>query len=222
MISSWGNGGALERFNQHHRSWNHSQALVNRTFKLKSPIGFDFYQKLVGRLNERKYTPIISLAIYLTSSNYLSRTNATHSLLKLSKKSAVQELGTWLLNRLFPTNEDSPDKLEDKLNDGDDENSPNFRDKLEQFIGFEWEKLTNSPTTASQKTSLQKDLRFYKLHERRSPKLDQLLLATCSVQPTLTQIERNFSLVENIVTKLRNRLSSEHLDDLCFLKSHFL
>jgi hypothetical protein len=146
--------------------------------------------------------------MYLTSSDYLSRTNVTYSLLKVSSKSAVQELGTRLLNRLFPTNEDSPDQLEDEMNDDNDENSTNFLNKFDQSIGFEWEKLTNSPTTASSETSVQKDLCFNELHERRSPKLDQLLLALCSVQPTSTQSERNFSLVGNIVTKLRNRLSS--------------
>jgi hypothetical protein len=197
------------------------KALLNRTSTLTSPIGFDFHQKLVRRLNERRNSPILSLTMYLTSSDYLKRTNVTHSQLELSSKSVVQELGTKLLDRLFPTNEDSPDQLGEGMVVDDAENSTNFRDKLQQSIGYQWEKLTKSPTTA-QKTSLQKDLRLYELHERRSPKLDQLLLALCSVQPTSTQSERNFSLAGNIVTKPRNRLSSEHLDDLCFLKSHFL
>jgi hypothetical protein len=81
------------------------KALFNRTFSLMTPSGFALHDKLVGRLNEQRDTPIIGLAMYLTSNDYLNRTNVTCSQMKLCTKPVVQELGTKLLCRLFPTND---------------------------------------------------------------------------------------------------------------------
>lgn len=55
----------------------------------------------------------------------------------------------------------------------------------------------------------------------RGPLLDKLFDALCSIQPTSTQSERNFSLASAIATPKRSRMSSDKLNAICFLKSYF-
>lgn len=55
----------------------------------------------------------------------------------------------------------------------------------------------------------------------RGPQLDKLFDALCSIQPTSTQNERNFSLAAGVATLKRNRLSSEKLSAIMFLKCYF-
>lgn len=59
-------------------------------------------------------------------------------------------------------------------------------------------------------------------HRIRGPLLKKLYDALCTIQPTSTQRERNFSLAAGIATKIRNRISSEKLNAACFLKSYFV
>lgn len=70
-------------------------------------------------------------------------------------------------------------------------------------------------------TILMNEFTHYDKYSKRSPKLDRLFDALCSVQPTSTQNERNFSLAGNFISKLRTRLLDKNVDALCFLKSHF-
>ena len=41
------------------------------------------------------------------------------------------------------------------------------------------------------------------------------------IVPTSVELERMFSIVGNIVTKVRSSLSDEAVDALCFLKSYY-
>jgi len=55
----------------------------------------------------------------------------------------------------------------------------------------------------------------------RGPQLDKFFDALCTIQPTSTQPERNFSLTASVATLKRNRLSSEKLSAILFLKCFF-
>ena len=67
-----------------------------------------------------------------------------------------------------------------------------------------------------------KEFDSYDRHRVRGPLLNQFFDDLCSVQPTSTQSERNFSLAAGIATKKRARMSSEKLNACCFLKSYFM
>jgi hypothetical protein len=55
----------------------------------------------------------------------------------------------------------------------------------------------------------------------RGPQLDKFFDALCSTQPISTQSERNFFLAASVATLKRNRLSSEKLSAMMFLKCYF-
>ena len=61
----------------------------------------------------------------------------------------------------------------------------------------------------------------YDRHRIRRPQFDMFFDALCSIQSTSTKCERNFSLAASLATLKRNRLSSEKLSAICFLKRFF-
>lgn len=62
----------------------------------------------------------------------------------------------------------------------------------------------------------------YDERRERGPLLEKLFTALCSIPPTSTQSERNFSLSGIFVSKLRRRFTPKHVDMFSFLKSQFL
>lgn len=66
-----------------------------------------------------------------------------------------------------------------------------------------------------------KEFSLFEATNKRPPHLQQLFDALSSVQATSVEAERAFSICGQFVTKIRNRLSAESIDALCFLKAHF-
>lgn len=82
--------------------------------------------------------------------------------------------------------------------------------------------VTMPESRQQQDENLKKEFEYFDRYKKRTPKLDNLFDALCSVQATSTQSERNFSLASNFVSKLRTRLKDVHVDALTFLKSFFM
>lgn len=62
--------------------------------------------------------------------------------------------------------------------------------------------------------------RFWNLRMKKFPTLSQLALKMLVIAPTSVECERTFSVAGLTDTELRNRLSTEHLDLLIFLKQN--
>lgn len=192
------------------------ESLANQTEKLNSPVGENFSKILIAKLNQRRNTEVTSLALYLLNQQSLKSTSSYP--FKLASKSSTQQLGSKLLERLFETSNDTS-TAEDESSDEQEEE---FRDIIKKNIADRWKKGSQKGSKAENTNVVQKDFRFYEQHQQKSPLLEKLFQSLCSIPPTSTQSERNFSLSGNFVTKLRSRLTPEHVDILCFLKSYFL
>ncbi|XP_034936406.1 uncharacterized protein [Chelonus insularis] len=59
----------------------------------------------------------------------------------------------------------------------------------------------------------------YWAHEQNTPELSQIALKYLSIVATSAPCERLFSMAGNVQTRIRNRLTGEHLSNLLFLKS---
>ena len=86
--------------------------------------------------------------------------------------------------------------------------------------------MTTTPGSEEMKDSdlmkvLTKEFSLFDATNRRPPHLQQLFDALTTVQATSVEAERAFSICGQFVTKIRNRLSAESIDALCFLKAHF-
>lgn len=79
-------------------------------------------------------------------------------------------------------------------------------------------KITCTDTTSQ----IQKELNFFDAIGTRSPKLEKLMQALITIQPTSTRSERVFSVAGCFSTKIRNRLTYKMLNSLVFLKYYFL
>lgn len=199
-----------------------AESLVTRTSKLDSSIGKKFHKVLVEKFNQRRNTAVVSLALYLLDQDSLSKSSASTYPLRLESKAASQQFAIKLLKQLFP-DEPNENELSDEQNeDNSCDAGISFQDEMKRAIGKRWGKISQTEKLSTGSSSVQKIFRSYDQHRQKSPLLEKLFLALCSVPPTSTQSERNFSLSGSFVSKLRTRLTSEHVDMLSFLKSHFL
>jgi hypothetical protein len=71
-------------------------------------------------------------------------------------------------------------------------------------------------------TELQKEFKLFDATGTRTPKLEKLLQALLTIQPTSTCSERVFSVAGGFSTKIRNRLAYVMLNALVFLKYYFI
>lgn len=195
------------------------ESLAVKLSKLDSPLGKKFSNVLITKINQRRNTEVISLALYLLNQNALSKTSASCYPYSLETKTVSQQVATKLLERLFKVDDNEREEIvAEKTTDNSD---LSFRDSMNQIIADRWGKVQTGHTSEKINT-IQKDFRSYDQNHQKSPLLQKLFLALCSIPPTSTQSERNFSLSGNFVTKLRTRLTADHVDMLCFLKSYFL
>lgn len=186
-----------------------------------------FHEVLLKRFNgKRRNSAVSSLALYLLDQSSISKTAATSYPFKLETKSAVQQFGAKLLRKLFAS---ETIRIEGDGDENLEEPSPaelSFRDELKASIGNRWGKAhaqhSQAEKPSADTSAIQKSFRTYDQHQEKSLLLENLFLALCGAPPTSTQSERNFSSSGNFVSKLRTRLSPEHVDMLSFLKSHFL
>lgn len=92
---------------------------------------------------------------------------------------------------------------------------------LEQAISMTTTPVSDESRESDLMKVLTKEFSLFEATHKRPPHLQQLFDALHSVQATSVEAERAFSICGQFVTKLRNRLSAESIDALCFLKAHF-
>lgn len=99
-----------------------------------------------------------------------------------------------------------------------------FLEELKRSVGNRWGSQTESanPNTETTSAAIQKCFTNYDERRERGPLLEKLFTALCSIPPTSTQSERNFSLSGIFVSKLLTRFTQKHVDMFSFLKSQFL
>lgn len=86
--------------------------------------------------------------------------------------------------------------------------------------------MTTKPASEDMKDGdlmkiLTKEFFLSEANNRRPPHLQQLFDALKTIQATSVGAERAFSICGQFVMKIRNCLSAESIDALCFLKTHF-
>ena len=82
--------------------------------------------------------------------------------------------------------------------------------------------IVNFMCNSSTRLSIDNDIKAFEGTKERTERLDNIFNALRTIQATSTEVERTFSVAGNIKTKVRSRLSEEHLDMLVHLKYHFL
>lgn len=120
-----------------------------------------------------------------------------------------------LLKRL--SNDDENEQEQPLPTDDCAEEDSNIYGRLKKSL-----REVNAEYSVEHNDNWKKEFTMYDRFLKRSPKLDLLFDALNSIQPTSTQSERNFSMAAHFVSKLRTRLSDEHVDALSFLKSYFI
>lgn len=172
----------------------------------------NFVSALEKRFEDRREATINTLIMYLSNHSSLKSDHP----LQLSTKSAAVKLGIEMMNRLFKNNDKQ--STNPKPSAQVTTISSTIQDRLKNSIGSVQQVNQEAPVAENFKKLFDQ----YDRHHVRDPQLDQLFDALCSIQPTSTQSERNFSLAAGIATPKRSKLSSKKLNAICFLKSYFL
>lgn len=134
--------------------------------------------------------------------------------LELSSKSAVIKTGLEMMRRLYKSEE--PVQIVEQFTMPTESSS--LRDRLLTSIESVHAGVSQSRESGD---TFKKEFDSYDRHQERGPLLEKFFDALCSVQPTSTQSERNFSLAAGIGTKKRTKMSSDKFHACCFLKSYF-
>ena len=70
--------------------------------------------------------------------------------------------------------------------------------------------------------ALKSEMALFETTMRRGDNLENLFLSLKNIAPSSVFSEQAFSIAGNLITKYRNRLSDQSIDDLCFEKGYFL
>ena len=70
--------------------------------------------------------------------------------------------------------------------------------------------------------ALRSEMALFEATGRRSDSLEKLFLSLKNIAPTSVFSEQAFSIAGNLITKYRNRLGDQAIDDLCFEKGYLL
>lgn len=190
---------------------NESNELHRRT---NSPLAAKFIEDLEARIKDRREPLINTLILYLNDHGSLSSGHP----LKLASKAATERFGIAMLHRLFPRDQEQLNSTQSQAA----ATSPacSLQERLQMSIGSV--SGGSSPQEEVEDDDpYKKEFELYGRFHGRGPFLNKLFDALCTVQPTSTQSERNFSLATAVLTKSRSRLGSEKLNAICVLKNYF-
>ena len=70
--------------------------------------------------------------------------------------------------------------------------------------------------------ALRSEMALFEATGRRGDSLEKLFLSLKNIAPTSVFSEQAFSIAGNLITKYRNRLGDQAIDDLCFEKGYLL
>lgn len=149
-----------------------AETLVNQTSKLGSPIGKRFHNVVIERINFRRNTAVVSLALYLLNQDSLSKAAVSTYQFKMDSKSATYQFGTKLLTQLFASEDKvMPDDEDDLEMEKDSQDSVNLtlQEKMSRAIEERWGKgkANQAENPSTQTSAVQKKFSFIR---QRSPK----------------------------------------------------
>lgn len=194
-----------------------TESAAARSRHCASFLAQNFLEALEIRIKSRRNAELGTLIMYLNNHDLFKD---GHSL-EMSTKSAAVKLGIEIMNRIFP-NIDEDESSQQILTPQSSHVSVSLsmQERLKLAIGSA-RAGKSQHFGAPAKDDAKKLFEQYDRRRIRGPQLDKLFDALCSIQPTSTQSERNFSLAASVATLKRNRLSSEKLSAIMFLKCYF-
>lgn len=191
--------------------------LLNKLAEVHSELSIKTQKVLLKRVNERRNKPMVSLLKFLQNPSS-SKENKWFS---YSSKAAILECAKELMQRLFPTEQQSnSDGETDEIMYNGAEFGPasaSVADELNVAIA----KANVMPIKSDNFNSLSKEFQIYEVTGIRSRNLDFLYLALLTVKPTSTESERVFSTSRIVMSRLRTRMRDESINAIVFLKTFF-
>ncbi|XP_030578053.1 zinc finger BED domain-containing protein 4-like [Archocentrus centrarchus] len=202
--------------------------MIDQLTKQDTPLSLEMRDAIERRFMERRQKNLVSLYRYLLDPGVLvAPAPRPTEIFTMPSRQMLIRTAKGLVERLFLGR-----FSEESASEGDADARPtsptedvstegNLALDLQQAIS-----MTTTPASDEIKEGdlmkvLTKEFSLFEATNRRPPHLQQLFDALHSVQATSVEAERAFSICGQFVTKLRNRLSAESLDALCFLKAHF-
>ena len=177
--------------------------LLTALENLSSEVGLKLFNSMKKRIEERRNIELISTMIFLHSGEYPHDNQFFEYSTKSTIHKKIKQLHLRLFNQLPDENEDTP-RTSSNMN-------LNLNDTIVNFMSKDFVRL-----------NIDSDLKAFQGTKERTERLDKIFNALKTIQATSTEVERTFSVAGNIKTKIRSRLSEQHLDMLIHLKYHFL
>ncbi|XP_065659760.1 uncharacterized protein LOC136083825 [Hydra vulgaris] len=194
--------------------------LVNRLKQQDSPHCIAMKSAILRRFEERRQSNLVSLYRYLSNPECLSDIEE-HKVFNMPPKSVLQKTTKNLLSRLFPTNPDDLEFIQEVHGSETlDENPLSLEEELEEAIQHSAKKQRH--ISNDEFKAISKKMLVYEATGKRTANLELLFNALETIPPTSVESERAFSAAGLFVTKIRSRMSDDLLDTLCFFKAHFL
>lgn len=189
------------------------QFLFKSLSKLHNPLSNELLECLKKRVEERRIKVLNTLMLYLSSGTFPSSDN----FLKYSSKSETKEFGSMLYFRLFNDTSDTTSDSNEEVHISDCENN------LELELSNTIKNIVTAKTICKRnnKNILLEDFLYLEKCHKRTEKLEKLLNALYTVNPSSILSERAFSMSGFIKTKQKNRYNAKHLDRVLFLRDYF-
>lgn len=179
--------------------------IYQRLKESKTKLANDLADAVLKRYQERRNKEIVSLLFFLHTQDVPKSTIG----FEYSSRSTIKRTANDLMLRLFPENKSQ-------------ETEPKETTDLNSFSNIQ-EGINQLSQQSAKKVdiNLDKDLKLFECTGERSNRLSNLHKALMTIKPTSTVCEQNFSVAGSFKTKLRNRMSSEKLNILVWLKYFF-
>ena len=197
---------AVQRLSQEDATLASAEIILEFMFKklsmINSKISEELYNNLKIRTDERLNKDVMNL---LKSLKDPSNTPTKAKLIFAGR----------LASRLFGFDEET--EIDESIQSESENVSLSLNDELNLLL----RKEHTTTTTGSDFKWLKSEFTLYKNTGQRTENLQKLFNALLSIKPTLTDVERVFSVCTNFCTKIRSRLSDESLKALVFLKFYY-
>ncbi|XP_073715766.1 uncharacterized protein [Misgurnus anguillicaudatus] len=209
--------------------------MMDQLSKQETPLSQEMRDAIETRFTQRRQKNIVSLYRYLLDPGALvAKAARPTEIFGMPSRQMLVRTAKGLAERLFASHCHD----EEREQESDGASSEVLRDaprpteevtESERDLAFDLQQaisMTTKPASEEMKdgdfmTILNKEFSLFEATKRRPPHLQQLFDALSTIQATSVEAERAFSICGQFVTKIRNRLSAESIDALCFLKAHF-
>lgn len=189
---------------------------------IKTPLAMNFLKSLRSRIYQRRNQNLTSVLFFLHHGVYPKINENEY--FSYSPKQLIKTTAMGLMERLYPIQNNLQQHAECS-NDKDLQQGVHNQDeisKLQKCIATFIDPRSNS-SYSNQLLSIDKEFKLLIANNgKRTSRLELLYQALLSVKPTSTASERVFSVAGNFMTSLRNRMNTDTLNALIFLKYYFM